>query len=168
MSISLSVFISEPLSIEVASFSAHANKIFNFLLGTQCEHLNIVVQNSVDLKIEKINPKTDEVYRYIETNIMHSGGYISYAYDEHWKYHSDKEIYEFCITEINFSPDNALFAIKLSMLLAVAQLSESQFINDTHGVFFETNEDKVNIHDILAFSPYQNQEKNRSIPEIIL
>lgn len=153
MSISLSVFITEPLNIEVAIFSAHANDIFNFLLGGHCEKLSITFQNSAGLNIERIDPNTDELYRYIETNIMHSGGYISYAYDEHWKYHSDKETYEFCITEINFNPDNALFAIQLSMLIAVAQHSKSQFINDAHGVFFETNDDKININDILDFSP---------------
>lgn len=149
MSISLSVFFTEPLIIEVASFSMHTNKIFNFLLGREGGNLNISIQNSDGMNIKKIEPNLDEVYKFVETNMMCSGGYILYAPDELWEYHSDREIYEFCITEINFDYGNALFAMELSMLIAVAQYSKVGFINDIHGVFIETKEDSVNVNDIL-------------------
>lgn len=149
MSISLSVYFTEPMTIDVASFSVRTNEIFNFLLGRRSESLNITVQNSEGFDIKEIEPDTAEVYRFIETDMMCSGGYILYAPNEYWQYHGDKMFYDFCVTEINFDYKSALFAIELSMLIAVAQYSEVEFLNDTHGFFCKEKEDRVNIKDIL-------------------
>lgn len=155
MSISLSVFFTEPLAINVAFLSSKANEIFHSLLGSQNEPLNIIIQDLNGLNIQEIKPDSNNLYGFVEANLMCRGGYISYELDECWKYHSDRALYEFCITEIKFDDKNPLFIIILSMLIAVAQYANVDFINDTHGVFFETSDDQVNINNIfnLKLSP---------------
>ncbi|PIT47595.1 hypothetical protein [Snodgrassella alvi] len=148
MSVSLSIFFTKPMKIEVHRLSLHAQKIFNFLLGETKQPLNISIQNSEGQEVKIIEPD-NKIYRFIENMLLGEGGYILYMLDEYWEYHSDKEIYEFSITEIHFNNESFLFVVQLSILIAVAQISGVDYLNDTHGLFKETKNDKVKIEDLL-------------------
>ncbi|MCO6509134.1 MAG: hypothetical protein J6578_10180 [Snodgrassella sp.] len=148
MSLSLSAFLTKPMKIEVYLLSLHAQKIFNFLLGESKQPLNISIQNSKGEEVKVIKPN-NEIYRFTENMLLGEGGYILYMLDEYWRYHSDKEIYEFSVTEIHFDNKSFLFIVQLSILIAVAQISGIDHLNDTHGLFKETKEDRVKIKDLL-------------------
>ncbi|EOC1315047.1 hypothetical protein [Cronobacter turicensis] len=89
------------------------------------------------------------MYSVIENNIFLSGGYFLYGPDEHWQYHSEEQLNEFSITEINFDPHCGNFLMFLSILVAVAEFSKSDYLVDTSGILSVTKTDRAKISDIL-------------------
>ncbi|EOZ6413719.1 hypothetical protein ACQUXI_002815 [Cronobacter turicensis] len=63
--------------------------------------------------IKKVKPDVTQVYSVIENNIFLSGGYFLYGPDEHWQYHSEEQLNEFSITEVNFGPHCGKFLMFL-------------------------------------------------------
>ncbi|EPO1791507.1 hypothetical protein ACT7BH_002903 [Cronobacter turicensis] len=149
MSISLSVFFNEPVIIDVCLLASNANKIFNLLLGTDKQCLKVEFFTSNGTIINKIKPDSKQLYNFIESNIIYSGGYLLYYLDEYWEYHSDKELYEFSFAEIDFDKKNTTFVVILSLLIAAANYYGCEYIYDTSGIFSVTREYKANIGEIL-------------------
>ncbi|WP_105640776.1 hypothetical protein [Cronobacter dublinensis] len=150
MSVSLSVFSKKALSIDVSTFTVDTSRVFNSLLGCDGVYLNFDIFNSKGTAIKTIEPDAAQVYRFIENNIVRSGGCFLYGPDEYWQYHSEELLNEFSITEINFNPDSVLFVIILSMVIVMANYSDCNYIVDTSGILSITNDDKAKIDGILA------------------
>ncbi|ELY4160014.1 hypothetical protein SMZ39_003647 [Cronobacter turicensis] len=89
------------------------------------------------------------MYSVIENNIFLSGGYFLYGPDEHWQYHSEEQLNEFSIIEINFDPHCGKFLMFLSILVAVADFSKSDYLVDTSGILSVTKKDRAKISEIL-------------------
>ncbi|EOC0210342.1 hypothetical protein ACN5LY_003542 [Cronobacter dublinensis] len=89
------------------------------------------------------------MYSVIENNIFFGGGCFLYGPDEHWQYHSEEQLNEFSITEINFDPHSGKFLMFFSILIAVAEFSMSDYLVDTSGILSVTKNDKAKISDIL-------------------
>ncbi|ELY2498148.1 hypothetical protein SMB59_003652 [Cronobacter muytjensii] len=149
MSISLSLFFKESLSIDVAELIIEASKIFRILSGQKDTYLDFDVYDSKGNVIKKVKPDVTQVYSIIENNIFFSGGHFLYGPDEHWQYHSEEQLNEFSITEINFDPYSGKFLMFLSILIAVAEFSKSDYLVDTSGILSVTKKDKAKIRDIL-------------------
>ncbi|MDT3667124.1 hypothetical protein ROK90_14055 [Cronobacter dublinensis] len=150
MSVSLSVFSKKAFSINVSTFTVDTNRVFNSLLGCDGAYLNFDIFDSKGTAVKTIEPDADQVYRFIENNIVCSGGCFLYGPDEYWQYHSEEQFNEFSITEINFNPDSVLFVIILSMVIVMANYSDCNYIVDTSGILSITNDDKAKIDGILA------------------
>ncbi|EOL9022360.1 hypothetical protein ACP6QU_003543 [Cronobacter dublinensis] len=150
MSVSLSVFSKKAFSINVSTLTVDTNRVFNSLLGCDGAYLNFDIFDSKGTAVKTIEPDADQLYRFIENNIVFSGGCFLYGPDEYWQYHSEEQLNEFSLTEINFNPDSIIFLIALSMLIVVADYSECEYIFDTSGILSITNNDKAKIDDILS------------------
>ncbi|EOC1325933.1 hypothetical protein ACI09X_002088 [Cronobacter dublinensis] len=149
MSISLSLFFKESLSIDVAELIIEASKIFRILSGQKDTYLDFDVHDSKGNVIKKVKPDVTQVYSIIENNIFFSGGCFLYGPDEHWQYHSEEQLNEFSITEINFEPHCGKFLMFLSILVALAEFSKSDYLVDTSGILSVTKTDRAKISDIL-------------------
>ncbi|EKY3225380.1 hypothetical protein RBA45_003637 [Cronobacter dublinensis] len=149
MSISLSLFFKESLSIDVSELIIEASKIFRILSGQKDTYLDFDVYDSKGNVIKKVKPDVTQVYSVIENNIFFSGGYFLYGPDEHWQYHSEEQLNEFSITEINFDPHSGKFLMFLSILVAVAEFSKSDYLVDMSGILSVTKNDRAKISDIL-------------------
>ncbi|EOC1305096.1 hypothetical protein QMW88_16060 [Cronobacter dublinensis] len=149
MSISLSLFFKESLNIDVSELIIEASKIFRMLSGQKDTYIHFHVYDSKDNVIKKVKPDVTQVYSIIENNIFFSGGYFLYGPDEHWQYHSEEQLNEFSITEINFEPHCGKFLMFLSILVAVAEFSKSDYLVDTSGILSVTKTDRAKISDIL-------------------
>lgn len=145
MSESLSVFFEKPIIIDVVKLANETKKIFNFLLGVQNIECNLIFLNNNDERIGRLSPDSNQLYKFIETNILGYGGYILYMPDEYWEYHSDKKLYEFSLNEISFDKKSALFLVQLSMLISIAQQAECDYLYDTSGIFKATINDQIDI-----------------------
>ncbi|EOC0095185.1 hypothetical protein ACI0YT_003196 [Cronobacter dublinensis] len=150
MSVSLSVFSKKALSIDVSTFTVETIRVFNSLLGCDGAYLNFEIFDSEGTAIKKIEPDAAQVYRFIENNIAFCGGCFLYGPDEYWQYHSEEQLNEFSVTEINFNSDSVIFLIALSMVIVIADYSGCDYIFDTSGILSITNDDKAKIDDILA------------------
>ncbi|EPT8944920.1 hypothetical protein ACVS9S_004318, partial [Cronobacter dublinensis] len=124
-------------------------KIFRILSGQKDTYLDFGVYDAKGNVIKKVKPDVTQVYSVIENNIFLSGGYFLYGSDEHWQYHSEEQLNEFSITEINFDPHCGKFLMFLSILIAVAEFSMSDYLIDTSGILSVTKNDKAKISDIL-------------------
>lgn len=162
MNDSLSVFLKEPISFNVANLAIETKKIINFLLGKQNIECNVIFFNNKDERIDRLNPDSDQLYKFVETNIV-GGGYILYMLDEYWEYHSDKKLYEFSINEINFNRKNTFFLVELSMLIAIAQQAECDYLYDTSGIFKATINDRIDISYFL--NSHLDQDKSSACVE---
>ncbi|EKP4478778.1 hypothetical protein U5R87_004278 [Cronobacter dublinensis] len=149
MSISLSLFFKESLSIDVAELIIEASKIFRILSGQKDAYLDFDVYDSKGNVIKKVKPDVTQVYSIIENNIFFCGGYFLYGPDEHWQYHSEEQLNEFSIAEISFDPHSGNFLMFLSILVAVADFSKSDYLVDMSGILSVTKNDKAKISDIL-------------------
>ncbi len=149
MSISLSLFFKESLNIDVSELIIEASKIFRMLSGQKDTYIHFDVYDSKDNVIKKVKPDVTQVYSIIENNIFFSGGYFLYGPDEHWQYHSEEQLNEFSITEINFDPHSGNFLMFLAILVAVAEFLKSDYLVDTSGILSVTKNDKAKISDIL-------------------
>ncbi|EOI3569876.1 hypothetical protein [Cronobacter dublinensis] len=149
MSISLSLFFKESLNIDVSELIIEASKIFRILSGQKDTYLDFDVYDSKGNVIKKVKPDVTQVYSIIENNIFFGGGYFLYGPDEHWQYHSEEQLNEFSITEISFDPHSGNFLMFLSILVAVAEFSKSDYLVDMSGILSVTKNDKAKISDIL-------------------
>ncbi|EOV9631810.1 hypothetical protein ACN5LM_003372 [Cronobacter dublinensis] len=149
MSISLSLFFKESLNIDVSELIIEASKIFRILSGQKDTYLDFDVYDARGNVIKKVKPDVTQVYSVIENNIFFSSGCFLYGPDEHWQYHSEEQLNEFSITEINFDPHSDKFLMFLSILIAVAEFSMSDYLVDTSGLLSVTKNDKAKISDIL-------------------
>ncbi|EOL8941888.1 hypothetical protein ACM91Y_003400 [Cronobacter dublinensis] len=149
MSISLSLFFKESLNIDVSEPIIEASKIFRILSGQKDTYLDFDVYDSKGNVIKIVKPDVTQVYSVIENNIFFGGGCFLYGPDEHWQYHSEEQLNEFSITEINFDPHSGKFLMFFSILIAVAEFSMSDYLVDTSGILSVTKNDKAKISDIL-------------------
>ncbi|MBD2798489.1 hypothetical protein ID856_18660 [Xenorhabdus sp. 18] len=144
---SLSVFISKPLKFNIQYFSQCIEENINFLLGRKDVSLELYFQDMDGNPVHIIEP--DRLYGFLEKNIVGYGGYFLYSLDEYWNYHSDHEVYEFSINNIQSDQDDFLFLIQLSMLISVAKIAGEEYLMDTYGILPCVKNDKVKVNELL-------------------